>query len=81
MQSGIEIYTPARTPTCCPVTFQFKCSGCSTMDGFLRVHTIVNVMSWINAKEMALVAMVRVFIFPIVEPFLQIAFLSYLVGL
>jgi hypothetical protein len=38
-------------------------------------------MSWINAKEMALVAMVRVFIFPIVEPFLQITFLSYPVGL
>ena len=81
MQSSIEIDAPTRTPTCSLVTFQFEGLGGSTMDVLFRVHTIIDVMSRIDTKEVALVTMVGVFIFPIIEPLLQIPLLAYLVGM
>lgn len=38
-------------------------------------------MPWINAEEVALMTVVGIFIFPVVEPLLQIPFLANLVGL
>ena len=81
VQSGIEIDAPTRTPTCSLVTFQFEGLGGSTMDVLFRVHTIIDVVPRIDTEEVTLVTMVRVFIFPIIEPLLQITLLSYLVGM
>ena len=51
------------------------------MESFLGVDTVVEAVTRIDAEEMTLVTVVRVFVVPVVEPLLQVAFASYLVGL
>ena len=81
MQSGIEVHAPTRAPSRRLITFQFKRLRGSTVNGLLRIHAVINVVSGIDAEEMALVPMVRILILPVVEPLLQIALLSYLIRL
>ena len=50
------------------------------MDIRLSVHAIVKSMAGIDAEEVTLVSVVRVFVFPVVEPLLEVAFLANLVG-
>lgn len=50
------------------------------MECLLGVGAVVEVMAGIDAEEMALVAVVRILVFPVVEPLLEVAFLTDLVG-
>ena len=49
------------------------------MNVLLRVHTIIDVVSGIDAEQVALMPMMGVFILPIVEPLLQVSLLANLV--
>ena len=50
------------------------------MECLLGVGAVVEVMAGIDAEEMALVAVVRILVFPVVEPLLEVAFLTDFVG-
>ena len=46
------------------------------MNGLLRIHAIVETMTRIDAEEVTLMTVMWVFIFPVVEPLLQITFFA-----
>ena len=51
------------------------------MDGLTAVDAVVEAMAGIDAEEVALVTVVGVFVVPVVEPLLKVAFLTYLIWL
>lgn len=81
MQTGIKVHSPACTPTCRLVTLYFERARCCTIDFVLCMHSIIHIVTRIHSKKVTLVAMVRVFIIPIIKPLLQISSLAYLIRL
>ena len=80
VQSGIEVDAPASAPAGGLVAFQFKGARGSTVDGLLGVCAIVKVMARVDAEEVTLMTMVRILVFPVIEPLLEVAFLADFVG-
>ena len=81
VETSIEIDTPSCAPSRGAIAFEFEGTGSGTMNSLLRIHPISDVVTWIDTKEVALVAMVRIFVLPIVEPLLKISFLTDFVRL
>ena len=81
VQSGVQVDAPACAPSRRLVALQFKGARGSTVDGLLAVHAIVEVMTRIDAKQVALMTMVRILILPVIEPLLQVALMANLIGM
>ena len=78
-KARVEVDTPSCAPACGSVSFELQCPGCSLVDVLAAVYTILYGMARVYSEEVALMAVVGVFILPVVVPFLQVALSAYLV--
>ena len=81
MQTGIEVDTPSCAPACGAVTSNLQRLMGSLVNILYTVHSIGKAVTRINAKEVTLMTMMRVFVVPIIEPLLEVTLLTYLIGL
>ena len=81
VQTGIEVDTPTGTPPRRAVAPNLQRLVSCLMQILYAVHAVGKTMTGINTEEVTLMTVIRVFVVPVVEPFLEIALLTYLIWL